>query len=68
MRVNIEHIEYLMDERFKINDADLSKIKFFKNGKRVKIPKKYIRDFQFMGLNNIDFITTGFYLTGWKGM
>jgi len=64
MRVDIEHIEYLNKERRKINMAALRDIEFYKNGKRVEISDKIIEDFEFTGLINTDFISTGFYKTG----
>ena len=64
MRVDVEHIKYLTKEREKINKEVLSEIEFFEDGKKVIIPEKITEDFSFIGLNNIDFITSGFYLTG----
>ena len=61
MKVDIEYIEWLQEERARINRAELADIEFYENRVRIDIPKKTIVDFSFIGLNNIDFITTGFY-------
>ncbi len=61
MQIAIEWIEYLIDERAKINLTPLEDIEFFKNGMKLDIPKEVVREFEFTGLNNIDFITTGSY-------
>ena len=61
MKIAIEYIEWLASERQKINKTPLDEIEFFKNGMKVDISKKMIEDFEFTGLNNIDFITSGFY-------
>jgi hypothetical protein len=66
MEVNIEFVELLIKRRNKINSVPLSEIDWYKNGVKVNIDKKIIEDFEIIGLNNIDFITTGFYRTGWN--
>ena len=62
MRVDIEHIQYLLDERKKINVPDLADIEFFLDNRKVEISEDVIENFKFTGLNNIDFIATGAYL------
>ncbi len=44
-----------------INKVELSEIIWTKDGKVLSIPKKTIDDFEFIGLSNIDFITSGYY-------
>lgn len=61
MKVAIEYIRWLHEERLKINLAILEDIEFFEDGMKLDIPQKVIDDFAFVGLNNIDFILTGFY-------
>ena len=65
MKVAIEYIEWIAEERAKINRAELEDIEFFKEGMKLDISQKKINEFKFCGLNNIDFILSGFYLTGW---
>ena len=52
---------------FEINNEKLTDILFVddKGNNAVKCSEKEIEDFRFGGLNNTDFITSGFYLTGW---
>jgi len=63
-KVDIEDInEHL---RFKkiVNRVDLHDIEWYENGRRLYIDKDVLEDFYFTGLNNIDFISTNFYKTG----
>ncbi len=59
--VSVEEILLMQEERAKINRIPLNEILFFENGKPLKIPDKIVEDFEFTGLNNIDFITSGAY-------
>jgi len=61
MKINIEYIEWLQNERDKINNTPLAEIEFFKDGVKVDIAQETIEDFNFVGLSNIDFIETGYY-------
>ncbi len=65
MKVNIEDVERLTKERKKINSVSLSEIEWYQNGKKVDVDKSITEDFEIIGLNNIDFITSGFYQKGW---
>jgi len=62
-RVDIKHIHYLQEEIAKINRLDLDDIDFYEDGKKVEIHEKAIKDFKFMGLTNINFITAEIYKT-----
>ena len=64
MRVDIEHIKYLQEERIKINREQLKDIEFYENGVKVDISPSIIENFGFIGLNNTDFIETDYYKTG----
>ena len=64
MRVEIEEIKAHLKRRAEINSMSLDEIEFYENGKRVDIDKSIIDEFMFVGLSNVDFIATGFYLTG----
>ncbi len=61
MKINIEVIEYIQKVRCLINSISLDKIEFYKDGKKLEFDSKIIDDFKFTGLNNIDFILTGYY-------
>ena len=65
MIVNVETIEFLEHLRKDINTPLLSDIEFYQNDKPINIPKEYVEEFDLTGLNNMDFITSGFYKRGW---
>lgn len=60
MKVAIEYVEWLMDEKSKINRVALEDLELFENGMKLDIPKKIIDDFDFTGLSNVDFILSDF--------
>lgn len=64
MKVNIEHIKYLKSELGKINKVPLEDIEFYEKGKLCRIRKCLVKEFKFIGLNNTDFIMSGFYKHG----
>jgi hypothetical protein len=55
MEINIEDLQKFLDFRKKVNNEHLEDIKWVFNGKRVKIPKKEIKFWNYTGLNNLDF-------------
>ena len=61
MRVNIERLLALKKELNEINFQHLEDIEWCFDGELVEIPEKNIEEWKFIGLNNVDFITTGFY-------
>ena len=61
MIVATEYIKWIQEERARINREKLEDIIFFENGMKLEIPKKVIENFEFTGLNNIDFIWSEFY-------
>ncbi len=63
MEVAVEYIKWLQQERAKINSMALEDITFLENGTKLDMPKELIKKFAFAGLNNIDFILSGFYKT-----
>lgn len=64
MKVNIERIKELRAELNEINSVDIEDIEFYENGEKVDVPQEHINNWRFIGLNNIEFITTEFYLDG----
>ena len=60
MKIAVEYIKWLQAERERINKVPLDEIQFFRNGILVDVDRRGLEDFQFTGLNNIDFITTGY--------
>jgi len=61
MKVAVEYIEWLQEERAKINRVALEEIEFYKNGMKLDFSKEFLDDFSFTGLNNTDFVITGCY-------
>ena len=62
MRINLEDIRKNIEQQRKWNNVRLDRIEFYENGIQLDIPIELIDEFEFTGLNNIDFITTEFYL------
>ena len=62
MKIAIEYIRWLQEERTKINGVPLDEIEFYENGMKVIISKAKIEEFKFIGLVNIDFILSNFYI------
>jgi len=60
MKIAIEYVEWLMEEKSKINRAKLEDIELFENGMKLDIPQKVIDDFDYTGLSNVDFILSDF--------
>lgn len=61
MQIAVEYISWIMEERAKINRAELKDIEFFENGMKLDIPGEITDAWDVTGLNNIDFITSGNY-------
>lgn len=62
MRVDIERLHELKAELNKINRADIEALEFYEEGKKINVPLELIQKWRFIGLNNVEFITTDFYL------
>lgn len=60
MKVAVEYVNWLMEEKSKINRAKLGDIELFENGMKLDIPQKVIDDWDFTGLSNVDFILSDF--------
>ncbi len=61
MKVKIEFVRYLCRQIAMINSVDLQDITFYENGEKVDITCDIRDDFALTGLNNTDFVTSGFY-------
>jgi len=61
MKVAVEYIKWLQEERAKINRVDLSDLEFYENGIKLEVSKKDLDEFKFTGLNNPDFAITEWY-------
>ncbi len=60
MKVAIEYVHWLMEEKSKINRAALEDVELFENGMKLDIPQKVIDEFGYTGLSNVDFILSDF--------
>lgn len=61
MKINIEHVRKIQEERKKINSVPLEQIEWYENGIKVDINPETITDFLCTELNNIDFIISNIY-------
>ena len=61
IKVNIETIWKVEEWRHKINVRELNELEFFKDGKKLNFDEKAFEEWRFIGLNPLDFITTGHY-------
>ena len=61
LRVNVEYIRWIQEERSKINNTDLENIDFYEGGVLVPIDTNTIERFKCIGLNNVDFILSDYY-------
>jgi len=61
MRIDIEHVRKIQEERLRINKLKLEEIEWYENGKRVEVDPKDAEDFKFTGLCNTDFVTMNFF-------
>ena len=59
--IAIEDVRAMQLRREEINRLPLEEIIWTEGGVPVSIDKKTIEDWRFVGLNNIDFITSGEY-------
>jgi hypothetical protein len=66
MIITIEFINALEEKRRKINRMDINDIEWYEDDVKLNISKDRLDEWSFIGLNNIDFITTGFYKYGWN--
>ncbi len=60
MKIAIEYVHWIMEEKSKINRANLHDLELFENGMKLDIPSKVLDNFEFTGLSNVDFILSDF--------
>lgn len=61
VKINVEEIKRIQKRRAEINKLDLQNIEFYEDGVKLDISPEKIKEFSFIGLNNVDFIALGFY-------
>ncbi|HHZ97853.1 MAG TPA: hypothetical protein EYN67_20440 [Flavobacteriales bacterium] len=57
MKINIEDVFKLQEQRSEINKNMASENEYYKDGKKVDIPKSELDEWDFTGLSNTDFVT-----------
>lgn len=62
MKINIEDVFKLQEQRSEINKNMASENEYYKDGKKVDIPKAELDEWDFTGLSNTDFVT----MRDWK--
>jgi hypothetical protein len=65
VKIAIEEIMAISERRGQINHLSLDEIIWTENGIEVDVPQERIDQWDLGGLNNFDFITSGFYKWGW---
>lgn len=62
MEVNINRVLDILDELNKINEAKLEDITWIKDDHEIVVNQEMIDNFEFIGLNNVGFITHEYYI------
>lgn len=62
MRIDIEQVKKMIAERKYLNSLPFREIEWYENDKKLEFEKDFLDDWEFTGLNNIDFISTHAYL------
>jgi len=62
MEVNINRVLEILEELNKINEAKLKDIKWIKDGNAISVTQEMIDEYEFIGLNNVGFITHEYYI------
>ena len=61
MRIDIEDVRRIMEERAVIDRLPLKEIEWYEDGKQVEVDAATLEHWRFVGLSNIDFILTSAY-------
>jgi hypothetical protein len=66
-RVDVEYVRFLKEELAAFNKLELSEIQFYEDNREVDISDEVLKEWQFTGLNNADFIVDDIYkLKKWE--
>jgi hypothetical protein len=67
VKVDVEYVRFLKEELAAINKLDLSEIQFYEDDREIDISDEVLKEWQFTGLNNADFIVDDIYkLKKWE--
>lgn len=61
MRVDVERVRELRKELREINKLDIRDIEFYENGQKIVVPEATWWAWEFIGLNNTDFVEVEFW-------
>lgn len=61
MVITAEEIRELKERLRVINSYHFEDIEFYEDEKRIEVSKEQIQNWKYVGLNNVDFITSGAY-------
>jgi len=62
MEVNINRVLEILEELKVINEAKLKDIEWIKDGQKLTVNQEMVDEYEFVGLNNVGFITHEFYI------
>lgn len=62
-KVNVEDLQVHIDAINKFNRLALKDIQLYKEGKKINIPSKLLKQFEYTGLANIDLVKQDFWKT-----
>jgi len=62
MDVNIDRVLQILEELNEINKTKLNDINWIKDGNTISVTQDMIDEYEFVGLNNVGFITHEFYI------
>ena len=66
MRVDVEDVLALYDERKRINQCPLRDIEWYEKGVKLTYSETILRGWQLTGLSNVDFIVCGLHAAAVK--
>lgn len=61
VKINVEQVREARKFLRSVNKHDLEDIEWIEKGQPIKVSDKAYAEFQYLGLNNADFIDGGFY-------
>ena len=63
LHVSVEYLKWLQAERARFDKANLRNVVLYEKGQRLEYPEARIKRYEITGLNNMDFVLTGWYET-----
>lgn len=66
MVVDVDNLKVITGYLNQINNEDFTNVDWVENGELLKFDKELLDEWRYLGLNNCDFIKTGYYKEGFK--